>query len=473
MIVQYGKIINGTNDVAKYLGINPEKALFLHSTSFDENDVDNLKRVAINKGRMIYSEILSYSSNVDNGSKSAISYFNDELLDKMEEMDVIKRDNIIKVTDEKNVDYPYNSVSTMLNQKVKKDEELRKKLDGFTIVSSYISKEDEETARLINGHLLMDRKLQEKFNSKYEFRKMAEKYNFSIPDGIEIKGLINLQDGLNKLKAHNSESVSIWIKLETQSSGTGNIKIDDYVNVDEKEIENKIKEIAKKVYDEEYIMKDMQFIIEYDVSSVNKEKEVANIGVEAVITENKVTILGGVEQATDNGKFVGSKITDNTYKYLDIAQKTAKEAFIAVSEEGYRGFMTIDVLVTKNEDTSEIKAYNIDPNARFSAGTMLLRNVQASEEYNKKRMYGISFANAIPKTENMIDSIVQWLGEDLYNKKGDYTGIIPALINDINQIGEDRYYFKSVVVSDSYENAEKEFIEFKNKIKKFLSDKVI
>lgn len=464
MVVQYNTIKNGTNDVAKYLNLNPEKTIFLHSTSFNEDDVDNVRRKALNKGRMLYSEILSYTTNLENGSKSAISYFNNDLLELLDKTKVISLNNIIKVTDSTKIEYPYNSVSTMLNEKIKNNKEFRKSLDGFTIVSSYISKEDEESAKLINGNLLMDRSKQENFNSKYFFRELSEKYNFSMPAGICIKGLNQLEKKLNILKNKHSIINNLWIKLESQSSGTGNLKIENFNEESIDTIYTKVYNMAKPIFSDEYIKNEMAFIAEVDINS-SDESEVANIGVEAVISENKVTILGGVEQETKNGTYIGSKISNSTYNYLDFAMDTAKYAFIAVSSEGYRGFMTIDVLVTKNNNTGELNGYNIDPNARFSAGTMLLKNIQTSEAYNNKKMYGISYSIGIPKNqENIISQIKDSLGEDLYNYYNDYRGIIPALINDLNSIGNNLYYLKCVVIDDSYELAVNRFNKFKEKI---------
>ena len=40
IIVELKKIPNGTDDIAKYLGLNPAKTLFMHSTSFNESDED-------------------------------------------------------------------------------------------------------------------------------------------------------------------------------------------------------------------------------------------------------------------------------------------------------------------------------------------------------------------------------------------------------------------------------------------------
>ncbi|MBR3324604.1 MAG: hypothetical protein IKG14_00955 [Clostridia bacterium] len=465
MIVNYDNIKNGTNDIAKYLNLNPSKTIFLHSTSFNEADADNIRRKALNKGRMLYAEILSYTTNLSNGSKSAISYFNNDLLNLMDEMKVIDKSNIIKVINEAKIDYPYNSVSTMLNKKVKEDDGFRKLLEGFTIVSSYLSKEDEETARLINGSLLMDRKVQENFNSKYYFREISEKYGFAIPTGVTIKGLDEFNNKLNKLKSLSPTSNNLWIKLESQSSGTGNLKIENYYDTSVEEIKNKIYDIAKPIFDDNYINSEMALIAEVDIN-LDNYIEVANIGVEAVISENKVTILGGVEQDTNNGTYVGSKICDNTYKYLDFAQNIAKDAFVAVSKEGYRGFMTIDVLVTQNTETGELKGYNIDPNARFSAGTMLLKNVQTSEVYHNKKMYGISYAIGIPrKQDDLIKEIKECLGDCSYNYNGDYTGIIPALVNDLDPINNDLYYLKCVVVDQSYKLAKEKFEQFKMKFR--------
>ena len=66
--VVYDKIPNGLDDIANFLDLNSQKTLFMHSTSFDENNPINLKRKAINKGRMLYAELLSYSSNKKNGT---------------------------------------------------------------------------------------------------------------------------------------------------------------------------------------------------------------------------------------------------------------------------------------------------------------------------------------------------------------------------------------------------------------------
>lgn len=467
VIIELKKIPNGTDDIAKYLGLEPSKTLFIHSTSFNESDKDNIKRRAINKGRMIFAEPLSYSSSNENGAKTVIAYFNDDLLKKLDEIGIIKYKNVLMVSDVKSVDYPNNCVSSLLNQKVKNDSNFRESIKGNTIVSCYLSKEDEETANLIDGKILMDRKLQEKFNSKYDFRLMADKYGFSVADGVCVKGLNELEEKLKLLDRKNNDINNLWIKLEAQSSGTGNIKIKNYKQISNEDIKQKINDVASKIFDKEYIDNEMQFIIEADINLGGFE-EVANLGVEAVIADGRVSVLGGVDQKTENGKYLGSKIDESTDEYMKEAVECAIEAFKAVSIEGYRGFMTIDVLVTKNTNTGEIRCFNIDPNARFSAGTMLLKNIHTSEAHNNRKMYGISFANAIPKTDNTIQTMFDLLGDDLYNYHKDYTGIIPTLINDLNEIRNNRFYLKTVVVDFSYNKVEQKYTNFVNRIKEYI-----
>ncbi len=461
------KMPNGLDDIALYLNLNPEKTLFMHSTSFDENDPNNIKRKAINKGRMLYAEILSYSSLLKNGAKSVICYYNEELLDYYEKIGFINLDNIIKVGENKKIDFPYNSVSNMLNHRLKNDEELVRKLKGYTIVSSYLSKEDEESAKIIDGKLIMDRKEQEKFNSKYEFRRLSKKYNFSMPIGEYFLGINNLEKAINELnkKINKKDKIGVWIKLETQSSGTGNIFVKNLNKKSIEQLKEEIKEVGLKIYDIEYINYKMPLVIEIDVNSIENEEEIENIGVEAVIGKNDISILGGVSQLTENGEYLGSRITENTYKYLKNAEKEAEKAFLGLWKEGYRGFITIDVLVTKNKENNSINAYCIDPNARFSAGTMLLRNVHLAEEENNCTMYGNSLSTGIKIKENTLKTLKNAKANKIYNLNSKRCGIVPALINDVNKMNDGNYYLKVVSVDKTYEESYENYMCFRESLK--------
>lgn len=461
MKIVHKKIPNGLDDIARYLGLDPEKTLFMHSTSFDDNDNKNISRRAINKGRMLYAEILSYVSNNKNGSKAAICYYSDEYLNYYHNISFLNKSNIIKVYDGIKLTYPYNSVSTMLNKKLKEDENLRKKLEGYTIVSSYLSDEDVESAKIINGKTLMKPEIQIKFNSKYYFRKLGKKKNYSIAPGLEFTGLNTFN--IDSLRKKYPKS-NIWIKLESQSGGTGNLFFNDFSILKDDYIKEEIRKLATKIYEKKYIDQEMHYIVEIDINSIPDTKIIENIGVNAVITPNKVTIIGGTSQTTKNGKYIGSCVSEKTYKYIEVAEKTAEKAFIEIGKEGYRGFMTIDVIVTKEND--EVKAYNIDPNARFSAGTMLLKNIHYAEEKNNIKSYGISYANLVNSEEGKtLNKIKQAAGDIMFNSKTGY-GLVPALISDLHQVEKNKYYLKSILIDNDFEKVNKKYEKFKEKIKK-------
>ena len=461
MKIEHKKIPNGLDDIARYLELDPEKTLFMHSTSFDENDSKNISRRAINKGRMLYAEILSYVSNNKNGSKAAICYYSDEYLNFYHDISFLNKSNILKVYDGYELTYPYNSVSTMLNKKLKQDENLRKKLEGYTIVSSYLSDEDVESAKIINGRTLMKPETQIRFNSKYYFRKLGKNKNYSIAPGLEFIGLSTFN--IDSLRKNYPES-DIWIKLESQSGGTGNLFFNNFSALKDEFIKDEIRKLAKKIYEEKYIDEEMHYIVEIDINSIPDTKVIENIGVNAVITPNKITIIGGTSQTTKNGKYIGSCVSEKTYKYIEVAENAAEKAFVEIGKEGYHGFMTIDVIVVKEKEI--IKAYNIDPNARFSAGTMLLKNIHYADEKNNIKSYGISYANLVNSEEGKtLNKIKQAAGDIMYNSKTGY-GLVPALISDLHQVEKNKYYLKSILIDNDFEKVNKKYEKFKEKIKK-------
>ena len=432
----------------------------MHSTSLDENDEKNLSRKSINKGRMLYAEIISYISNNENGAKAAICYYNDDYIDFYHNISFLNKDNVLKVYNGKKLEYPYNSVSTMLKRALKEDETLRKKIEGYTIVSSYLSDEDVESAKLINGKTLMNPKEQIKFNSKYYFRKLGKQKKYEIAPGLEFTGLNEFD--IESLR-ENYPKCNIWIKLESQSGGTGNLLFNNISELDDEYIKSEIEKLASKIYEKEYIDKEMHYIAEIDINSLPNHKIIENIGVNAVITPNKITIIGGTSQTTKRGKYIGSCVSENTYKYLPVAEETAAKAFKEIGEAGYYGFMTIDVLIVK--ENNHIKAYNIDPNARFSAGTMLLKNIHYADEKNNTKTYGISYANLIySEAGNTLNRIKKAASDIMYNHTTGY-GIIPTLVSDLNPIEKNKYFLKSILIEKDFKTVIEKYEKFKEKVK--------
>lgn len=450
------KLSKGLDDVARCLNLEPSKTIFLHSLIFDEDDKN---RYSLIKGNMLYAEILMFSSNEDKGAKSVVCYYNEDLLNYYQEASIINKNNVIRVVNDQILDYPNSSSSIMFLKKLKQDEKLRKSLKGYTIVPSFISKYDVESAKLLDGKLLMPLENNHRYTSKYWFREIAKRDGISVTPGMCFKGTNQLKDAVNYMEQFMP--CSVWIKLEAQRSGKGNIYLK---NLDIKEARHKIFNLVGNVFDKEYIEKELPLIIERDASSGN-EKEVMNIGVEAIVTSNKISIIGGVAQKIKHGNYLGSYIDPVVEKYLPYAEEIATKAFVSYANEGYKGFITIDVIVTENSKTGEIKAYNIDPNARFSAGLMLLRPLRTSEAITGHKMYGLSFTYSIPTGGNIVDKIIKCMGGNLYNYKTGI-GLIPALLNDVTLMDNGKYYLKIVAIANTYEDAEKMFEEFKINIRK-------
>ncbi len=363
----------------------------------------------------------------------------------------------------------------MFNKRIKEDEKLRKELEGYTIYAPYISKWDVETCELIHGHLIMKYEDQLKFNSKYFLRKMHEKYNFSMPLGTCFEGLNKLEEALSNVKnelinisedyidAINKNEIKCWIKLESQISGTGNISFS--ISDDIYEIKNKVSEVASKVYEEKEINESIPLIIECDMSTILDEELVCNIGVEGVLGDDKVTVLGGLAQQTRAGSYVGSIYCEETNKFIVAAKDAAEEAFSAYDREGYRGFITIDVLVTRNKKTNKLTGYNIDPNARFSAGTMLLKAIHKAEHDTNKKVYGSMFSNLIILSEKSMDNIKKCAGLDMYfGKDSNYVGLYPTLMNNVSDFGEGKSYIQMITIEHTYEDVQSKYKEFKNNI---------
>jgi hypothetical protein len=151
------------------------------------------------------------------------------------------------------------------------------------------------------------------------------------------------------------------------------------------------------------------------------------------------------------------------------AEHTAIPYLKAIHQEGYRGFITIDVLLTKSNSTCEIKGYNIDPNARFTAGTPLLSLVQYSERMSQKELFGLSYSNAVRDSKNLFDRVKYYCGDDLYlGKESNYQGIIPIILNDINYFENKKRYLRTVVIKESISECKKVYMNFKERILKDL-----
>ena len=469
--IAYGKIPNGTYDIARYLGIDPEKSIFYHSTSFDPTDKAQRVRWAINTGNLLYAETIVLTPDFTEGApKSAICHYNQRMLDYYDHIGLTSKGNLVQVGVPDKTGFPYNSVSYNLNERLESDSKLRRQLDGFTFVSSYLSKWDEKNADLVGGRILMDPSHQETFNSKFYSRKRMEEASVStLLPGACVTGVENLANALDELRHKMEElgggqvltDVKVWVKLENQSGGTGTMPFADLLasEVSVEQCRTWLYETGGKIFDRDYIEHDMRFVMEADAGCLPGEDIVGEFNVQAVITEGKVVLVGSAycEADESTGKFIGNYIGQGVeYDKLKTAAETAViRPFSVLCQEGYRGYMTNDVIVTRNTTSGAYRGWCIDPNARFAASTVLVRGVHKAEEELSHPIYGTLFCNSFPsKRGEWMAQFDRLFGSDMVTSKQDHLlGITPTLLCDVNSIGDDIWMIKSMCLATEYGQA--------------------
>lgn len=114
------------------------------------------------------------------------------------------------------------------------------------------------------------------------------------------------------------------------------------------------------------------------------------------------------------------------------------------------------------QNGKDIFGYNIDPNARFSGGTMLLSIVQYASKMTGKVFYGLTYFVVVPKEGEVFKSISEFAGSNLYlGEKSNYKGVIPFIINDF--IGTKKCNAQIAVISDNKEELEEMWKAFNQK----------
>lgn len=470
VLVQRGTLDNGLENVARYLELKPEKSVFLHSTVVND---DHIGRKLFYKPSFDHSLILSILPRKTSCPKGVCLYVNKDLRDYLSQVGLAPKENYIYIDKYPTKDsYPYFSVSGHFKDHILGLDELKlKSLKNSSIISSFISKDDESISTFLDGSLIMDSKDQVKFNSKYYLRKLSQKYDFSVPLGVAFKGLESLKSAFYNLENIlidsncDPSSSKIWCKFQSQTSGMGSLTFSGFSQESYEKTKNHIREFCKKInISEEETNKEVPLVLEIDVSSMPWENEIANIGVEAVISQQGITLVGCVSQRSREGKYISSFIDKNTKTYSIYAEEAALPFLKSFQKEGYRGFITIDVLLTKSK-SGFIKGYNIDPNARFTAGTPLLSLIQYNENMRGQELFGFSYSNAIRDSENLFDRVKYYCGDNLYlGKNSNYTGIIPIILNDVNFFESKKRYLRTVVISESISKAESVYSDFKKRI---------
>lgn len=482
--IKHATIAEGIEDVALLLGLNPSETIFIHSTNIPPND--GIERLIGHPSPFDHSQPLCYlpRSKKGNSAKAIILFNNKDLLSYFDEVGLAPSCNyynldIIPQT------FSLSSLSVqsnLLKSANKNVEDILTQIKNKNVVSSYLSDLDTKLSNHINGHLLMTPEKQIPFNSKNKMREFADKYNFKTPLGVEINSAEVFDEKLLQLKTIINENdidintVKLWCKLEAQSSGSGTVQLNGLNETEITRLKESIISYAndcnlynnsqteKTIYNMSHFT---SLVVEVDVESIYGNKVVSNIGVEAVISDKGIYIIGSVRQITNSGqytgtfgRYLGSRIDEETIKYKDYAEEAALPVFNYFWNEGYRGFVTIDVLVVRNGN--HIIGYNIDPNARFSGGTMLLSIVQYAAKMTGKTFYGLTYFVVVPKENEVFKLISEFAGGNLYlGAKSSYKGVIPFIINDF--IGTKKCNAQIAVISDDKVELEEMWKDFNQK----------
>jgi hypothetical protein len=448
------KISEGIDDVAIMLGLNPSKSVFIHSTNIPLDD--KFERFVGHLSPFDHSQSLLYLSRNKSGqgSKSVILFTDENLLNYFDRVGLAPKKNYYNLNATPDEFNPAAlSVQTRLLKALEEPEnEIFSFLKGKTIISSFLTETDKKLASIAKGSLLMEPEKQIPFNSKIKLREFAKKYQFNVAPGIEISEAATFDEKINELKAIlisnaiDPSKAKLWCKLEAQSSGSGTVYLNGLTESEISRLKNSLvayaearnlyssNVLSKTIYNMTYFT---SLVIELDLASKDNTRILSNIGVEAVIADDAVYLVGSVRQITnlgqysgDFGRYLGSRIDGESIQYSRYAEEAAIPAFEYFQAEGYRGFVTLDVLVVHEED--EIKGYCIDPNARFSGGTMLLSTIHHAEKMSDRQFYGLTYFVEVPNNNNIFGTIETLAGNDLYTgASSNYCGIIPFIINNL------------------------------------------
>lgn len=468
-------IAEGLEDVSRLLGFPPDAVVYIHSMVIDA--ADSYGRLASHISPFGYIQCLNYipRTNKGNTSKAIILNANANFLSYLDEVGLAPTENIInlKLPIEELSAESLNVQRRMLNEQWLNKDKTLASLHGCTLVSSFLSGADQDLASVIQGRLIMKPEEQIKFNSKVFMRDMCQRHGIPLPLGVSVSEQEALAESLDRL-ARQCLSIGIdpskhhfWCKMDEQSSGAGMARIKGLGPAQVEDLYKRGTEFAHKLNDGSTGFVPM--VVELDCSELPNTNLVSNIGVEAVISDEGVALIGSVRQFTnddskDVGRYLGSAIDENLEKYSDTAENAASAVCAGYWREGYRGCITIDTLVTSSDTV--LTGHCIDPNPRFSGGTMLLSLQQYASKMRGGKVYGFTYFINVPRSDNIWNLVTETCGDDLYRgAKTKYLGLIPQILNDRTESGPHHVQMASLGASE--EDARSVFDAWKHRVRNF------
>ena len=171
----------------------------------------------------------------------------------------------------------------------------------------------------------------------------------------------------------------------------------------------------------------MPIVVEADIGSLQGVSDVvANTCVQAVVSKDKITMVGTSLQLTKNGEYIGAALpSEADAPAVKAAEAEAVKLLKKMSADGYVGFAGVDVIVTK-DDKGAIKPFVLEVNPRLNASTPLLSLAQHAEAETGGKVYAATvmhYLENLPYADKAA-AVHQTIGKDLY--KAEETGTLKA-----------------------------------------------
>jgi hypothetical protein len=455
-MVQTGTVSDGLSSVAQHLGLSPADTYFMHSTVVDPDDVKvGMQRRELRHFALRYAQVLPYvsPSSGNPGAKAIVLPIAESALSYFDACGLARREDVVQVGKRpKSWSYPHASVARQLADELRWNTDLRRALRGKTLISSALTNDDLQVSDLSGCRLLMKPEAQLPFNSKTYLRENAALEGYLVPVGVEISSMSQLDEKWKILvdlavEQNLPSDVTIWVKLDSRSSGKGTITARALNDESLQLVRDTFRNHAATLG----VASDgpFPFVIEVAVEDHPEVTVLANVGVQAVLSECESVIVGSTVQRTLNGRYIGCVIDDDAREHALIAEAAASPALSFYQRMGYRGFLNFDVIVVRHTNGTRF-GYLIDPNARLTGATPLLSVVQRNQRARGCLQVGLSYSNYIDATDDSFQTAIEMCGNALYmGDSSNYQGIIPALVNDINARPDGKTVATVIVTGDS------------------------
>ena len=473
--VERANIADGYTAIANYLGMDPESTVFInslitnpkHPVDFKMSDTDGLDWRSA-------QYVIPLTAPGSHAITFEISPEHTAYLKKY----VAKGD--LKMVEAQGRAYPGGSIPAYLTGQLGTDNALVGELQGQQLFNSY---QTAEVAKLSEnlGHkapVSVDAYLD--FLSKGYVHDIAKDAKINIAPGIVVKQPASIEELVAQVEklAEQAPLTKIWVKASSLSGGQGIVPID---NPTPATIKDAFNVIAKSYKDAGFFPKDapamqadkpfdginffMPIVVESDIGSLEPGSQVvANSCVQAVVTKDKITLVGTSLQLTKNGEYIGAALPSEADKpAITAAEAEAVKLLTKMAQDGYVGFAGVDVIVTKNAQ-GELNPYVLEVNPRLNASTPLLALAQNAEQETGGKIYAVTVMHYLETQYDGDKSAVvrNTIGKDLYKaEESGFEGVVPYMVDPNDKM---KTAFRAAVMAKTPEKLEELVEGLKKKV---------